>query len=189
MKIDRHDQAKILSSTEIVQLFTQGFRTERDRALFGICLYCGTRIAEACALRTKEVYRGNGEVRQRVTVRKEITKGKASTRSIPVCNELREILENYSSDKECLFPGRWGRGHIHPDSADKILRVAFDVLDIDGASTHSFRRTCLTKMHLTGVPTKVIKKISGHKTLAALDKYLEVSDQDLQDAVNKLTFH
>ncbi len=188
MKIDRHDQAKILSSTEIVQLFTLGFRTERDRALFGICLYTGTRIAEACALHTRDAYRTSGEVRQRVTIRKQTTKGKAETRSVPVCNELRALLEAYSSNKALLFPGRWGRGHIHPDSADKILRAALDAVDIDGASSHSFRRTCLTKMHLANVPTKVIKKISGHKTLAALDRYLEVSDQDLQDAVNKLTF-
>ncbi|MBN4001279.1 hypothetical protein [Nostoc sp. LPT] len=45
------------------------------------------------------------------------TKGKADTRSIPVCDKIREILEAYSSPKEFLFPGRWGRGHIHPDSA------------------------------------------------------------------------
>ena len=189
MKIDRYDQAKILSSSEIVELFTIGLKTDRDRSLFAICLYCGLRISEACTLRTRGVYRRTGGVRQRITVRKENTKGKASTRSIPVCEELREILETYSSPKDFLFPGRWGRGHIHPDSADKILRAAFDELDIDGASTHSFRRTCLTKMHLAGVPTKVIKKISGHKTLAALDNYLEVADKDLQDAVSKLKFH
>jgi integrase/recombinase XerD len=188
MKINRHDQAKILSSHELRQLFSIGLTTSRDRALFGICLYCGTRIAEACSLRTREVYRNSGGVRQRVTIRRENTKGKAETRSIPMCAELNELLEAYSSDKEFLFPGRWGRGHIHPDSADKILRAAFDELDIEGASTHSFRRTCLTKMHLEGVPTKVIKKISGHKTLAALDRYLDVSDEDLQAAVNKLTF-
>jgi hypothetical protein len=40
-----------------------------------------------------------------------------------------------------------GLGHIHPDSADKILRAAFIELGIEGASTHSFRRTCLTQMH------------------------------------------
>ena len=188
MKIDRHDQAKILSSSEIVQLFTEGFKTERDRALFGLCLYCGLRISEACTMHTRGAYRISGGVRGRITVRKENTKGKADTRSIPVCDELREILEAYSSPKEFLFPGRWGRGHIHPDSADKILRAAFDELDIEGASTHSFRRTCLTKMHLSHVPTKVIKKISGHKTLAALDRYLEVSDEDLQDGVNTLKF-
>ncbi len=43
-------------------------------------------------------------------------------------------------------------------------------------------------MHLSHVPTKVIKKISAHKTLAALDRYLEVTDEDLQNGVNTLKF-
>ncbi len=188
MKIDRHDQAKILSSMEISRLFTTGLKTQRDRTLFGICLYTGTRIAEACALHTKDVYSIDGSIRPRITIRKNTTKGKIETRSVPICSDLRSLLENYSSSKVYLFPGRHGLGHIHPDSADKILRAAFLELGIEGASTHSFRRTCLTKMHMSGVPLKVIQKISGHKTLGALQKYLDVLDEDLESAVSTLTF-
>jgi integrase/recombinase XerD len=183
MKIDRHDQAKILSSDEINRLFNIGLKKTRDRALFGVCLYTGTRIAEACALHTKDVYSIDGSVRPRVTIRKATTKGKMSTRSVPVNPELRKCWKLQLS-KVYLFPGRHGRGHIHPDSADKILRKAFIELQIEGASTHSFRRTCLTQMHKSGVPLKVIQQISGHRTLAALQKYLEVLDEDLQAAVD-----
>jgi integrase/recombinase XerD len=196
MKIDRHDQAKILSKDEINKLFSIGLKKTRDaegtsgadRALFGVCLYTGTRIAETCALHTKDVYSIDGSVRPRVTIRRGTTKGKMSTRSVPVNSELRKLLEDYSSPKVYLFPGRHGRGHIHPDSADKILRAAFIELRIEGASTHSFRRTCLTQMHKSGVPLKVIQQISGHRTLSALQKYLEVLDEDLEVAVNTLVF-
>jgi hypothetical protein len=41
MKVDRHGKAKILSQAEIQLLFSQGFQTDRDRALFGICAYPG----------------------------------------------------------------------------------------------------------------------------------------------------
>jgi integrase/recombinase XerD len=188
MKIDRHDQAKILSSDEIDRLFTVGLKKPRDRALFGICLYAGTRINEACQLHTKDVYSIDGSLRPRITLRRATTKGKIETRSIPICDDLRVLLQNYSSTKVYLFPGRHGLGHLHPDSADKILRAALTELQIEGASTHSFRRTCLTKMHKAGVPLKVIQKISGHHTLAALQKYLEVSDEDLDAAVATLKF-
>jgi integrase/recombinase XerD len=188
MKIDRHDQAKILSQHEISQLFSTGLKLPRDRALFGICLYTGTRIAEACALHTVDVYRTNGLVRGRVTIRKETTKGKSETRSVPVAIELQPLLEAYTPGKVFLFPGRHGLHHIHPDSADKILRAALEELDIEGASTHSFRRTCLTMMHKSGIPLRHIQKISGHKTLSSLEKYLAVSDEDLDTAVSKLKF-
>jgi integrase/recombinase XerD len=38
------------------------------------------------------------------------------------------------------------------------------------------------------VPLKVIQKISGHKTLSALQKYLEVLDEDLDEAIATLVF-
>jgi integrase/recombinase XerD len=188
MKIDRHDQAKILSKNEIAQLFDVGLKTPRDRALFGVCLYTGTRINEACSLHTKDVYALDGSLRNRITIRKGTTKGKIETRSIPVNPDLALLLNAYSSAKVLLFPGRHGLGHIHPDSADKILRAALLDLGIEGASTHSFRRTCLTQMHKSGVPLKVIQKISGHKTLSALQKYLEVLDEDLDSAIATLKF-
>ncbi len=114
MKIDRHDQAKILSSSELSRLFTVGLKSPRDRALFGVCLYTVTRIAEACSLHTKDVYAIDGSIRPRVTIRKGTTKGKIETRSVPINLELRALLEDYSSSKVCLFPGRHGRGHIRP---------------------------------------------------------------------------
>ena len=80
------------------------------------------------------------------------------------------LLENYSSQKIYLFPGRHGRGHIHPDLADKILRAALLELRIEGASTHSFRRTCLTQMHKRGVPLKVIQKIFRAQNLVGFAK-------------------
>lgn len=72
--------------------------------------------------------------------------------------------------------------------ADKILWDAMGRVKLEGASTHSFRRTCLTQMHRSGVPLKVIQKISGHKTLSALQKYLEVLDEDLESAISTLKF-
>lgn len=79
MKIDRHHQAKILSADELAALFTIGLKSARDRALFGVCLYTGTRTAEACSLHTKDVYAIDGSVRPRVTIRKGTTKDKIET--------------------------------------------------------------------------------------------------------------
>ncbi len=64
MKIDRHGRAKILTPDEIQLLFNEGFKDnaypERDRALFGICLYTACRISEACSIKTKDVYSRKG---------------------------------------------------------------------------------------------------------------------------------
>jgi len=70
MKIDRHGRAKILTQAEIQLLFSQGLQNDRDRAIFGICLYTACRINEACTLKTADVYERIGRVRPELVIRK-----------------------------------------------------------------------------------------------------------------------
>lgn len=138
---------------------------------------------------TTDAYDATG-VRVKLTLRKANTKGKQETRQIPVNTVLRGCLETYrtGAGKQYLFPGRHGRGHINPKSADEILRETCDRLGLVGVSTHSFRRTALTQMSSSGVPLRVIQEISGHRSLQALQRYLEVSEVQLERAVAALHF-
>jgi integrase/recombinase XerD len=95
MKVDRHGKAKILSQAEIQLLFTQGFQTPRDRALFCICLFTACRLREACTLYTTDAYEPSGKVRAALIIRKANTKGKLATRTIPIIDDLRLLLTNY----------------------------------------------------------------------------------------------
>lgn len=189
MKIDRHGRAKILTSDEIQLLFNSGLQTNRARALFGICLFTACRIMEACTLRRKDVFDEKRRVRPELIIRKGNTKGKLATRTIPVGEELRELLVDYNppSYQWFLFPGRLGKGHINPDSAARILRNACKRVGIEGASTHSFRRTALTMMSDTGIPLRVIQEVSGHRTLDELQKYLEVRPEQVRGAIASLS--
>jgi len=189
MKIDRYGQAKILTPEEIQLLFSEGLTTPRDRVLFGICLYGATRIREACTLRTADVYNRKGTPRSDLIIRKENSKGKLATRTIPVIEELRSLLIDYYPTPRTwfLFPGRHNKGHLHPDSAARILRTACNQLDIEGISTHSFRRTALTQMSNAGIPLRVIQKISGHRSLGVLQEYLEVTPEQVRGAASSLS--
>ncbi len=189
MKIDRHGRAKILTQSEIQLLFSSGLDNNRSRALFGICLYTACRINEACTIRTVDVYDTTLRVRTELTIRKGNTKGKLATRSIPVIEDLRLLLTNYSPPQASayLFPGRHGLRHINPDSAARILREACSRVGIEGVSTHSFRRTALTQMSDAGIPLRIIQEVSGHRTLTELQKYLEVTQSQVRGAVAALS--
>ena len=89
VKIDRHGKAKILTTEEIQLLFNEGTDKDRDRTLFGVCLYTGTRINECVTLRKIDVYDPKGLVRPELIIRKGNTKNKLATRTIPVLEELR----------------------------------------------------------------------------------------------------
>ncbi|WP_144875749.1 tyrosine-type recombinase/integrase, partial [Hyella patelloides] len=122
-------------------------------------------------------------------IRKNRTKGKLATRTIPIIEDLRSLLVDYFPSPRTynLFSGRGGKGHINVDYAAQILRKACDKLDIEGVSTHSFRRTALTQMSNAGIPLRVIQEISGHRTLDELQKYLEVTDAQVRGAVSSLS--
>lgn len=188
MKINRHGRAKVLTQQEIQLIFSHGLDNDRDRTLFGVCLFSACRIRECCTLLREDIYTPKGQVRPRLIIRKSNSKGKLATRSIPVIEDLRRLLAEYYplSGDVYLFPGR-SDGHISEDSAARILRGACKQAGVIGVSTHSFRRTALTQMSNVGVPLRVIQEISGHRNLEQLQKYLEVTDEQVLGAAAALS--
>jgi len=187
MKINRHGRAKVLTQSEIQLIFSHGLDNGRDRALFGVCLFSACRIRECCTLQTQDIYTPKGNVRPQFVIRKSNTKGKLATRAIPVIEDLRRLLVEYYplAGDDYLFPGR-SNGHISHDSAARILREACQQVNIFGVSTHSFRRTALTQMSNAGIPLRVIQEISGHRNLEQLQRYLEVTEDQVLGAAAAL---
>ena len=183
MKVDGNGQWKILTPDELRLLFTEGLRSERDRALFGICLYTGCRVSEALALQTTDIRGGT------LTFRKSTTKGKLKTRVVDIQPGLAQLLAEYTTKPGALFPGMRGRSPtLTRFTADKILRDACERVGLVGVSTHSFRRTALTMMSSAGIPLRVIQEISGHNDLGTLQRYLEVTPEQRRKAVAVICF-
>ena len=180
MKIKGNGRAKILTQAELERLFTRGFLTSRDKLLFAIAYYCACRVSEVLALTAEDLA---GSV---VTLRKSTTKGKIATRTLPSHPKLQAYLAAYDPPSGLLFPGRSGDKPLTRATADLILRAACRRARIRGASTHSFRRTALTNMSNANVPIRVIQEISGHKSLTALQRYLEVKPDQVESAISLL---
>lgn len=183
MKVHGNGQAAILSPEELKLLFTEGFECQRDRALFGICFYTACRISEALHLQQDDVSD------TRILFRKSITKGRIATRELQIVAPLALILSDYEVKGKYLFPSTLG--HHQPlcrNTADRRLKEACNKLGFKGVSTHSFRRTALTTMSNSGIPLRTIQKISGHKSLEELERYLEVSDEQIYNAALTLVF-
>lgn len=194
MKINRHGRAKVLTIEEIELIFDSGFivKPVRDRALFAVCLYTACRIRECVTLEIEDVFDRVRQVRPELIIKKRKTKGKLATRTIPVVEDLRIKLEQYRPElgdfsSQYLFPGRYHDTYLHQDTASWIFREACKRVGIEGASTHSFRRTALTQMSNAGIPLRVIQEVSGHRTLDELYKYLEVKPEQVKGAVSTLS--
>lgn len=173
-KVDGHGQAKILSDKELGRLFEEGFQSWRDRVLFGLCLFTGCRISEALQLKT-EMLRGNF-----VTFTRETRKGKMGTQQVEIVPALRSLIEDWQRSDE--MPGSGYLFRSRPDSkqpflsrmqAHEILKLACDRIGIEGVSTHSFRRTYITKLRSKGYSPAQIQKRTGHKRRENLMHYFD----------------
>lgn len=180
MKVRGNGQARILSKDELDLLFGQLLENPKHALLFAICFYTACRISEALTLEGSDIKSGF------ITFRKENTKGKLKTRTVPISEQLVKYFQFVSiPETGAIFSGRQGqREFMSRGHADRIFRRACKACGIQGASTHSFRRSALTYMYRSGVPLRTIQEISGHHDLGVLQRYLEVDTEDLKQAVS-----
>ena len=177
-KRDRHDQAEIWSADHFEQVM--GELSPKMRSLFSICYYTGCRVSEARQLRAEDV------VGETLVFRKATTKTKR-TRSVPIHPKLKAVLREAGLPSSgYLFPGRGRNAPITRQACDTALRKACDLLGLRGYSTHSNRRTWATRLDKAGVRLKAIQDLGGWSSMAALQRYLEVSEDEKVDAIAQL---
>ena len=182
-------QAAVISPADMERLFGEdGFQTDRDRALFGLCRFTAARISEVCQMKISDVYQADGTVKAAIVFRTETTKGNYGQKTVKVAPALAALLEVYDLPERggYLFPGRHGLGHINSRSVSNLFKDVCDRLKLEHVSTHSFRRTAIMRLREAGFLLEEIQKISGHKSLDGLSYYLSVSESRLEAAVKCL---
>ena len=162
------------------------------RALFSFARGTAARISEVLNLKFENIKSAY------VILPKRICKGKQRTREVPMNDRLRAEYERWKCHwgskfgrppeaSDYLFPGRFGdpkEKHMTRCNADHALRKVCKELNIDGASTHSWRRTSLSNANDKGISLAVLKSISGHSSLDMLSRYLQTSDRQRLEAAN-----
>ncbi len=190
-------KAKVLSSKEI-QNVLKVLKSPRDKLLFATGLYTGLRISEIIGIKQEHVYTTSGGIRNILKITR-LKKKNTVYSNIPIHPKLREQLQAYKKTLDHLddlgTPSPWlfpstddPEEHIKRIRAHNILTEAFDTIGIDGGSTHSMRRTCLTNMSRAGIPLRTIQEISGHSNLSQLQEYLAVDPADSHRAIMSLKY-
>jgi integrase/recombinase XerD len=153
-------------------------------------------------LRVSDVFDEQGKPRRVITIPANIRKDSA-TRDVPVSRALDRELRAYRPALEAMYrkigvtilPQSWlipslktpGQ-HLGFRAADRALRRALKRCDLhsEGYSTHSTRRGSITEMAKAGMSVPVIRAITGHKSLASLTRYIEVSEHQRAHALSVL---
>jgi integrase/recombinase XerD len=186
-------QAKILSPQEIQAVFKL-LESPRDKALFAVGIYTGLRISEIISLKQCQLFTTNGVKCTLVLYR--LKKKNTVYSEIPIVPKPRQALLDYRKELEStdwLFPSDESEcGHISRAAAHNVLTQVFKILKLEGAKTHSMRRTLLTALSRQGVPLRTVQDISDHSNLAQLQAqlqaYLEVHPEDKHKALGMLKY-
>ncbi len=185
-KTNRSGQAASLTSEQLDQIMAE--LNPIARAALSTCRFTACRVSEGLQLTWGNITQTD------VVIPKAITKKKMKTRTIPLNPRLAQELADWKvawakpagrepEKTDYVFPGSRGSvTHMTRQNIDHALRAACNKLGVEGASTHSFRRSALTAASDKGVPLRVIQSISGHSSLEMLQRYLDVKDDQKKAA-------
>jgi len=179
MKSNRHGQSRVLDTKQL-DLLIANLSDQHHQLVAEVCRRTGCRVGEATQLTWGMVSESA------TTFPKRICKGKLAGRQVTMMPQLWEALcawravwvvrqgrEPVAGDY--LVPGRFAGSCLSTRSFMDALEKAAAESGLEGVSSHSFRRSALTSAHRAGVPLRAIAELSGHKSMEALQRYLEVT--------------
>ena len=164
-KKDGKGQARHLGEAELVTFFNH-LVDEKWQAVFAIAYFTGSRISEVLALDVGDVEP------DRINFRKENAKTKVN-RQISIQPGLAQVLASYDAPEDgYLFPAYQNsqrKTHVSRQAAHKVLRQVVEAApELEGISTHSFRRSFATNLAKSGMPQAEIGRLLGHSSSGSM---------------------
>jgi integrase/recombinase XerD len=169
---------------------------ERAEAVLAMSVGLGLRAKELAALRWSDVYDAEGRVRAVVHLRAAYTKG-GRTRDVFVSSPaLRRVLAKYGeqywlqsarASQAPLFASQKG-GPMTPASMARFVKALYAEAGIAGASSHSGRRTLITRLAERGIDLKAIAEIAGHTSIRTTAMYVESNPKRLARILQDVAF-
>ena len=187
-------QAKTLNQNEIRKVLdycaTRKHST-RNRCLVLTTFLCGMRCGEVASLRYCDVVNADGTIKNEIRLRAEDTKTNEA-RTVFVNDKLRKEFEKYASiykpnDVNLKFFYSQKRhsagGGFTANTLTQFYHYLYKRSGVDGASSHSGRRTFITNLASQGVGVRVLMSLAGHKNIGTTQAYIDINDDMKRKAV------
>lgn len=185
-------QAKTLTNKELRQLLgyisTQK-HAARNRALWLTGMYSGLRCKEIASLTLGDVWSAEEGVKYEVRLDPEQTKGKYA-RTVFFPEKLRKELIAYiagidrsDTTKALFYTQKNSKRGFSPNTLAQTLHYLVKNAGLEGASSHSMRRSFITNLAAKGVGVRVLMSLAGHRNISTTQAYIDVNDDMKRRAV------
>ena len=185
-------QAKTLTKQDLDQLLSYintKRHAQRNRVMMLLTHLAGLRIGEVAALRWADVITRDGTVKDEVRLLPIMTKG-GHARTIFINERLRAELQAYADNNKCVdrsypfFSSQKSiRAGFNANSLAQTFALLYAGAGLEGASSHSGRRTFLTNLANKGTAIHILKTLAGHRSISTTAAYLYSSPSQLKAAV------
>ena len=183
-------QAKTLNERElktVLAICATRRYAERDRVIVLMSFYAGLRAKEIAALTIGNVIGDDGCVRSECVLAAQQTKGRSARRIFFNSKLQRELgtyikILDHPDPAMPLFLTQKRTGF----TANSMCHLFIDIYKnagIDGASSHSGRRSLLTALASKGVSVRVLQEVAGHSSIAVTQRYIDVNDHQMRAAI------
>lgn len=139
----------------------------------------GLRISDILKLRPCDILLDGDRYRLDIIEQKT-----SKRRSFTVPLVLKQYIDNY-----CLRNGIKATERIFPiteRAVQKQLKLVCDYLELDGISTHSFRKWYATEIYINnGYDIALIQKLLQHASASTTQKYIGIEPQRIEAAIQK----
>jgi integrase/recombinase XerD len=192
-------QAKILSDAQLNRVLREveiSRHPERDRVMVLLSHKAGLRAKEISAVTWDMITDADGNIGQEIALRDKTSEGKNGGRHIPLNPDLRRALVALAAKYD---------GKPDPDArvaySDRDIGLSagsvtvwfhrlYARLGLRGASSHSGRRTFVTRLAKTivakGGSLRDVQQLAGHASLQTTQRYIEGSSDAKRLAVEAL---
>jgi len=171
-------QAKTLTEAQVKAVVNTVKDTPMTHAMVLLSLKAGLRAKEVASLTWAMACDAEGNLGDVIALQNVASKGKRGGRVIPMNGELRAALQALWTPG-CSGPViRSARGRqMNANAVTVRFHRLYASLGFTGASSHSGRRTFITKMArrivTVGGSLKDVQELAGHASLSTTQRYIE----------------
>lgn len=185
-------QAKTLNKEEIRKVLDYTSTRKhsiRNRCLVLTTFLSGMRCGEVASLRYCDVVNADGTIKNEIRLRAENTKTNEA-RTVFVNDKLRKEFEKYVSaykpkdvNVKFFYSQKRKSDGFTANTLTQFYHYLYKRSGVDGASSHSGRRTFITNLASQGVGVRVLMSLAGHKNIGTTQAYIDINDDMKRKAV------
>lgn len=184
-------QAKTLTERElrrVLDYIAVHRHAARNRAMVLLTYYAGLRVSEVAALKFTDVVAENRTIKGEFQLEPEQTKG-GHARTVFIGERLRKELAVYvrtlkrQDNVQLPLFRTQKRDSFSANTLCQHFHWLYRRAGIEGASSHSGRRTFITNLASKGIGVRVLASLAGHRSISTTQAYIDVNDNQKRKAV------